>query len=234
MLLKISLIRQGTDIALSETTTRSGYSCAMKIDKSGMSVAEVATSYFELAESILQAMIDSTLRKNLPVVFVLNRPFYHACYKGMWMSLAEDPRDAPPDDLLKLGNAIDAVIEERFQSWYAPFPNRGRLARYATLLNSPVLKQLADDGKVKPSNLIERLQNDVHGGLPSLQYYRRMVQHGYFLNSARELCVIGHNSLYLNLRFAMSERFPDGPVHPGKLLAGPFGQEILAICALRG
>ncbi|MHB8654318.1 MAG: hypothetical protein ACYDA9_10605 [Terriglobia bacterium] len=205
----------------------------MRIDKSRMSVAEVATGYFELAESILQAMIDSTLRKNLPVVFVLNRPFYHACFKGMWMCLAENPSDVP-DKLLELGNAIDAVIEERFQSWYDPFPNQGGIARYSALLNSPVLKQLSDDGKVKQSKLIERLNNDVHGGLPSLEYYQQVVQHGYSLNSAKELCVVGHNLLYLNLRFAMSKRFPDGPVRPGSLLADPFGQEILAIYDLRG
>src|SRR5712692_565742 len=107
----------------------------MKIDKSGMSVVEVATSYFELAESILQAMIDSTLGKNLPVVFVLNRPFFHACFKGMWICLAENPSDVP-DDLLKLGNAIDAVIEERLKSWNAPFLNQGEKARYSALLNS--------------------------------------------------------------------------------------------------
>ena len=51
----------------------------MKIEKTGLSVRDVATGYFEFTESILQAMIDSTLRRNFPVVFVLNRPFFHAC-----------------------------------------------------------------------------------------------------------------------------------------------------------
>jgi|SRR5579859_4131169 len=204
----------------------------MKIDKTAMSVVDVATSYFELAESILQGMIDSTLRKNLPVVFVLNRPFFHACFKGMWMCLAEDPNELP-DDLFELANSIDAVIEERFNSWNAPFLDQGEKARYSALLKSPVLKQLSDDGRVKPSKLIERLHNDVHGGLPSLEIYQQLTHHGNLLESAKELCVIGHHPLYLNLRFAMSMRFPDGPICRGDHLAEPFARQMFAFNDLR-
>ncbi len=200
---------------------------AMKIEKTAMSLVEIATRYFNLAESILHAMIDSTRKKNLPVVFVLNRPFFHACYKGMWICLAENPTDMP-DDLLQLGGGIDAVIDDKFESWHAPFFNKG-VARYSAFLESPIQKELSDEGKLKPSKLIERLHNDVHGGLPSVEFYERLAQHGGLLHAAKELCIIGHSPLYLNHRFAMCMRFPDGPVHRGNLLAEPFGHEILKV-----
>jgi hypothetical protein len=200
----------------------------MKIEKTRLSIVEVATSYFELAESILQAMIDSTLKSNLPVVFALNRPLFHACYKGMWTCLVEHPSEVP-DELFTLGNDIDAVIEERFSSWNAPFCEDAGKARYSALFKSPILKELADEGKIKSSTLIERLHNDVHGGLPSLEYYRHLVQHGSLLLSAKDLCIIGHNPLYLNLRFAISMRFPDGSVRRENLLAEPSSQQILEV-----
>ena len=200
----------------------------MKIEKAAISPLEIGSRYFELTESILRAMIDSTLAENFPAVFALNRPLFHASYKAMWISLVENPSDMP-DDLLKLGADIDAVIEEKFRSWNAPFVTGGSVARYAGLLTSPVHKQLSDEGKMKPTTVVERLHNDVHGGLPSLEYYERLVKHGQLRHSAKELCVIGHSPLYLNLRFALSKRFPSGPVTPDKLLFEPFTMQMLAI-----
>jgi len=196
-----------------------------------MSVVDVATRYFELAESILQAMIDSTLKKNCAVVFVLNRPFFHACYKGMWVCLAEAPSDVP-DDLFDLGRDIDAVIDERFESWDAPFVKKG-VARYSGLLESPIGKELSDEGKLKSSKLIERLHNDVHGGLPSLEYYQQLTKCGNLLQAVKELCIIGYDPLYRNLRFATAMRFPDGPVDRGDLLVEPFGHQILKVCEMK-
>src|ERR1035437_3892814 len=117
----------------------------MKIEKTGLSVRDVATGYFEFTESILHAMIDSTLRRNFPVVFVLNRPFFHACYKGLWVCLKDGSSDMP-DDLIKLGNDIDAVIVDKFESWGAPFLTKAG-ARFAAFLKSPIQKQLSDEGK---------------------------------------------------------------------------------------
>jgi hypothetical protein len=199
----------------------------MKIEKTRLPVVEVASKYFELAESILQAMIDCTLQKNLPAVFVLNRPFFHACYKGMWICLAVTPSDMP-DDLLQLGKGIDAAIDGRFESWNAPFINKG-VGRYAAFLESRIQGDLSDEGKLKATKLIERLHNDVHGGLPSMEFYSRLAQHGDVLHAAKELCIVGHDPLYLNFRFAMYKRFPDGPVHGDNLLAEPFGRDILEI-----
>ncbi len=189
---------------------------------------DVAKGYFQLTESILEAMIDATVRPNLPVVFVLNRPFFHACYKGMWTCLTENPSKIP-DDLLQLGVDIDEAIEQKFEEWNAPFFNQAPMGRYAAFLESPIQKQLSDEGKIKPSTLIERLHTDVHGGLPSLVYYQQLMQEGNVLHAAKELCVFGHDPLYLNLRFAISMRFPDGPVARENLLADPFAQQILAI-----
>jgi hypothetical protein len=144
------------------------------------------------------------------------------------MCLVEGSKDLP-DDLLKLGRDIDAVIEQKFEAWRAPFVNKGTRSRFSTFLKSPIHKELAAQGKVRPSTLIERLHNDVHGGLPALDYYQQLVQAGSLLHSAKELCIIGHDPLYLTLRFAMSMRFPEGPVRRDGLMAEPFGNQILKI-----
>jgi hypothetical protein len=193
-----------------------------------MSVHDVAVSYFALVESILQAMIDASLKRNLAVVFVLNRPLFHACYKAMWTCLMDNP-DEVPDDLLQLGEGIDSLIEKRFEEWKAPFINKGVTGRYGSFLKSQVQKEAAEEGKMKPSTLIQRLNDDVHGGLPSLVFYHQLTLEGTLLHSAKELCVVGHDPLYLNLRFAISMRFPNGPVTRENLLADPFAQQILAI-----
>src|ERR1039458_7490473 len=99
-----------------------------------------------------------------------------------------------PDDLIKLGNDIDAVIVDKFESWGAPFLTKAG-ARFAAFLKSPIQKQLSDEGKVKQSTLIERLHSDVHGGLPSLDYYEQVKRHGNLVHAAKELCVIGHAPL---------------------------------------
>jgi hypothetical protein len=173
-------------------------------------------------------MVDATLRGNLDVVFVLNRPFFHACYKGMWMCLVDDPNELP-DDLVELGLAIDQVIEQRFSSWGAPFRKQGVAARYSLFLKSPIEKERAMQGKIRSSTLVERLHNDVHGGLPSLGYYRDLKDSGGIVHAAKELCIIGHEPLYRNLRFAISKRFPKGPVTAANLFADPFAQQILTI-----
>ena len=199
----------------------------MKIEKAGMSVAEIAADYFGLAESILQAMIDSTLKKNLPVVFVLNRPFLHACYKGMWLALADEPKEIP-DELARLGRDIDAKIDRKFESWNTPFKAQN-LARYESFLGGQISPQLSAEGKVKASTLIERLHNDVHGGLPSLGFYRGLAVNGSLLHSAKELCIVGHSPFYQNLRLAMAMEFPTGPVRREDVLADPLAPQILKI-----
>ncbi len=191
----------------------------------------VAEGYFRLAESILHAMIDSTLGHNFPVAFVLNRPFFHACYKGLWTCLTKAPAKIP-DDLLKLGADIDNVIEKRFEAWNYPLLNKGATARYSAFLKSPVHKQLSDDGQIKPSSLIGRLHDDVHGGLPSLVAYQQLTREGKVCHIAKELCVVGHDPLYLHLRFALAMRFPTGCVARANLLADPFLLQILAIYAM--
>ena len=195
----------------------------------------MAAEYYRWAESILEAMIDSTLKGNRPVVFVLNRPFLEACYKGTRICVA-DPKKLGHQDanasLDTIARQIDEVIDQRFKDWDAPFKTTAVRSRYSAFLKGAVLKNLSDAGKIKPSSMIARLHNDTHGGLPSIEFYRDVENAGLLAHSTKELCVIGHDPFLMNFRFALSKAFPDGPINSSNLMAEPLVSKILQVYKL--
>jgi hypothetical protein len=201
----------------------------MKISKSALQPQDVVLQYYSWAESILQAMIISALKGNLPVVFILNRPLFEACLKGLRICMLDPSKLAGLDadlDLPRLAAEIDEVIDQRFTEWGAPFINPAVGSRYAGFLESSTLKALSDGGDIKPSSVLERLHNDTHGTLPTLEYYRNVQERNLLRRSAKELCAVGWDPFLLHLRFAISKRFPHGPINDGNLLdvtASPLG-----------
>jgi len=182
--------------------------------KPKLTTAELASGYFQHTESILQAMIDSTLRNNLPVVFVLNRPFLHACYKGTWLCVVKQPAKMP-DNLLELGKQIDAAA--------------AGLNKYAQFITSPIQPRLSSAGKIRRSNLVQRLHTDVHSDLSSIEYYLDLAREAGSVHAAKELCVVAHMPFYRNLRIAMAEKYPSGPVTRDNVLADPLVKDMLRV-----
>jgi hypothetical protein len=186
----------------------------VKIGKSKLSPQDLATEYYLWAESILRAMVDSALAGNLKAVFLLNRPFLEASYKGTWLCVVDPDRlpDADIDDtpLEDLAAQIDSVIAKRFEAW-GQTADRSDLERFLKFLKSGVLASLASEGKVKPSTVIQRLHNDVHSSIHSIEYYKS-IPDGQLSHSAREICWVAWQPFLLNLRSCLSKRFPDGKI----------------------
>ena len=175
--------------------------------------------YYLWAESILEAMVDSALAENVRAVFLLNRPFLEATYKGTWLCVM-DPGgllDADIDDtsLEDLAAQIDEVIRERFKVW-VPEGDHSELARFSTFLKSSVLLSLAREGKAKHSTVIQRLHNDVHNSIHSIEYYKA-IKDGQLVHSAKEICLVAWQPFLLNLRFCLSKRFPEGKINSTNL-----------------
>jgi hypothetical protein len=187
----------------------------VKIGKSKLSAQDLAMEYYLSAESVLQAMVDSTLAGNHRAVFLLNRPFLESSYKGSWICVTDpaglanaDIDDAPLEDLAA---QIDEAIAERFKAW-KPSADCSQLARYLRFLKSEVLSSLSSEGNVRPSTLIQRLHNDVHSSVHAIEYYKT-IQDGQLLHSAKEICWVAWQPFLLNLRFCLSKRFPDGAIN---------------------
>jgi len=108
----------------------------MKIEKSALSLQDLATRYYELAHSVLEAMIDATLKGNLPAVFVLNRPLIEACFRGSQICLVQPGKIDDADSLEEVAATIDEVIQQRFEEWQLPFHDKRVVNRYAEFLKS--------------------------------------------------------------------------------------------------
>lgn len=193
--------------------------CVVKITKSKLSLQDLAMEYYLWAESILQAMVDSALAGNVRAVFLLNRPFYEASFKGTWLCVI-DPnglRDADIDDtsLEVLAAQIDEVIRERFNVW-VPAGDHSELARFSKFLKSSVLLGLASEGKAKHSTVIQRLHNDIHNSIHSIEYYKAL-KDGQLVHSAKEICSVAWQPFLWTLRLCLSKRFPEGKINSTNL-----------------
>ena len=207
----------------------------MGLKKSKLTLEEAAQEYESLAESVLAAMVDCSLNLNFSPVFILKRPFLEACFKGMWLCLADPSTQIGVDsdiDLLKLAKKIDMLIDPQFEKWDAPFAGGHKSARYSMFLLSPVMKGLSDRSRLKSTTVIERLHNDIHSSLPSLEFMDAMKRSGGLVHAAKELCVVGWDPFLLNLRFALARRFANSTVARQGILNSPLAGAVLRVMEL--
>jgi len=80
--------------------------------------------------------------------------------------------------------------------------------------------------------VIQRLNNDIHVALESLEDYDSVRKAGLTLHSAKELCVVGWDPFVSYFRFALSKKFPGGPINSSNLLDTPFLSRIEQILKL--
>jgi len=200
----------------------------MKLTKSNLTPEAVAVSYYETARSVLQSMMDATMKENFPMVFVNQRPFLECCYRGTQVCLVDPDDIDDKQELDEVGKAIDSVIYAKFAAWGVPSATK-ELGRYATVLNCQILGALAE--VVKCSTLIQRLHNDVHQGFAALEFYNTVERIPLLsLHCSVDICATGFTPFLMNFRQAVCGAFPKSSVAQQGLLRDPLEEKVSRLC----